>query len=374
MQKTVKNRLNYSVGYINETTLDQALTLLRDFSGNKVYYGADEKYARWQYFDSPFKTTITGKDDYSILTFVDDKKNILALEAFLPWKTLVNGKEIDSLWEMEWINFSKIRGLGRELTKILRKKTRIFCVYGLNNLSLNAYGKLGYSIRNEIERRIAVLDSKKCIELLVDNKVNGQKEFFMQKEVNCLPGSIKYFYIKDAEGLSERYWLDHVERFPVTSIKDARVLKWRYFEHPHIDYKVISLDREAKTGLAVLRMEGIRGSRGKVLRILELFPARGYERELVKAVLKFGFDQKAILADFFCVSERYCDEICGSPFVPLSEHMPYRVPMLFHPVEVREETSINMVMDHDKGIDVLSFDDFYATKGDSDRDVFIRDD
>jgi len=366
--------MNYTVEYINKTTLNQALRLLKGVAGNESYYGADDRYVQWQYFDSPFKTTITGEDDYSIVVFLDEKKTILALEAFLPWKTFVNGKEISTVWEMEWINFSRIKGLGRELTKFLREKSEIFCVYGLNHLSLHAYEKLGYSIKEEIERKVAILNAKGCIELFVNNQIEGQSEFFMQSETACLSNKVRYFDIKVIEKISEKYWLDHIERFSVTSLKDIRALKWRYFEHPHIEYKVIALDPEAKMGLAVVRVEKIRNFKERVLRILELFPVRGYERDLIRAVLTFGFDQGAILADFFCASKKYCDEICLSPFMPLSEHRRYNVPMLFHPIEVREATSINMVLDHDIKGDTISFDNFYATKGDSDRDVFIKDD
>lgn len=365
--------MKYTAEYIDKTTLNQALRLLKDLSGNESYYGADDKYVQWQYFDSPFKTTITGDNDYSILVFLDEKKTILALEAFLPWKTFVNGKEIIAVWETEWVNFSKIKGLGRELTKLLREKSGIFCAYGLNHRSLRAYGSLGYAIKEEIERKIAILNADKCLELFFNNQIKGQKEFLMQSEISCLSDNIRYFDIKNIEKISEKYWLNHIERFRISSFKDKTALKWRYFEHPYIEYNFIALDPEAKMGLAVVRVEKIGNFKKSILRILELFPGRRHEKDLVMAVLKFGFDQGVIMADFFCVSKKYCDEICPSPFIPFSEHRQYEIPMLFHPIEVRETMSINMILDHNITGDAVSFDNFYATKGDSDRDVFIKD-
>jgi hypothetical protein len=81
-----------------------------------------------------------------------------------------------------------------------------------------------------------------------------------------------------------------------------------------------------------------------------------------------------VLADFFCVSKGYCDEVCRPPFIGLSEHREYSVPMLFQPIEVRERKSMNMVLDCDSEFKKVSFEEFYATKGDGDQDQSINED
>lgn len=365
--------MDYRLEYINETTLPQALRLLRDFFG-KSYYGANDKYVKWQYFDSPFKARMTAKDDYSILVFMDKGQNIMALDAFLPWVTCVNGKEVTTVWDIEWMNFSEMRGLGKEIVKSLRKRTEIYCGYGMNELSLRSYEKLGYSARNEIERKIAILDAGKCMELFGNDEIEGQKDFLKGVEIESVAGNTGYFEIKDPGNISGKYWKSHMERCDITSLKDRRVLKWRYFDHPYINYDLIAMDPEAGKGLAVVRVERIKDQKENVLRVLELFPVQGYERDLVKAVISFGIDKGAVMSDFFCVSKRSCEEICPEPFVSLAEHREYQVPMLFQPIEVRERKSINMVLDCNEGLDDVSFNQFCATKGDGDQDVFVNPD
>jgi hypothetical protein len=367
-----KSVMDYTTRYIDKTTINQAVKLIREFTGGS-YFGADDKYVQWMYFDSPLKTNIVEKEKYSILAFLNKKGTILALDAFLPWCTYVGGEAVTTIWDIEWINFSKIKGLGRELVKIVRKKAGIYCGYGMNQLSLRAYEKLDYSILDEIERKIAVLDADECIKVLGSPGIAGQKDFFLKSEISQAAIS-DYCVIDDAGKISEEYWMDHVSRFKITSCKDVRVLKWRYFGHPYIKYKIISLDPMARKGLAVVRVEKIKRSQAIVLRVLELMPVMGYEKDLAHAVLGFGSDEGAILADFFCVSRQYCSEICPKPFIPLSEYRSYDVPTLFQPVEVRERKSINMVLDCSEQYKTVSFDDFYATKGDGDQDVFVNED
>jgi len=358
--------------FVDSVNIAQALSLVRGFIEDSTYFGADEKYVQWLYFDSPFKLIMADEDDYSILVFLDNQRKILDLDDFVSWKTYVNGKAVTSAWDIEWMNFSDIRGLGRELVKALRSKIGIYCGFGMNQLSLKAYEKLGYPISSEIERKIAIINAEKCWEAFGDNQIAGQQEFIRRSEVKPASMHSNYFLINDLKGISEKYWISHLQRFTVTSCKDKSVLKWRYMDHPYIKHYFISLDSEAKTGLAVVRVEKIRARKENVLRVLELFPVQGYESGLTEAVLKFANDQAAILADFFCVSGKYCDQICLAPFLSLSQHREFAIPMLFQPMEVRPRRSINMVLDRDPIYQTVGFDNFYATKGDGDQDIFVN--
>lgn len=366
--------MEYTIDYINESELPKAIKLLRDFFGSMSYFGADDRYVRWQYFDSPFKTTMVGENEYSILVFFDEDRNILALDAFLPWKTYVDGKEAKTVWDIEWMNFSKIKGLGRELVMKLRGMTEIYCGYGVNQLSYNSYSKLGYPIINEIERKIAIVDAEKCLSLFGNDSIKGQREFLTGSAKMCSMIRQDYLVIQDLSNISEYYWTDHIKRCAVSSYKNLEVLKWRYIEHPYIDYNIITIDPEAKKGLSVVRLEKIKGVNERVLRILEMLPVRGYEEDLTRAILNFGRDHDVILADFFCVSKNYCNEVCRPPFIGLSEHREYAIPMLFQPIEIRERKSINMVLDCNSEYKKASFKEFYATKGDSDQDQSINED
>ena len=362
--------MTFEFKFIDEHHIDQCIGLLRSFFGPN-YYGADKKYVAWQYRDSIFKTTLAGKDEYSILAAMKGNE-ILALDAFLPWKTMVNGQAVTTIWDIEWLNAAKIRGIGRALVQALRSMGDIYCGYGLNSLSRTAYDKLGYSIRDHIERKIAFLDGKTCMSLFSTEGDKKKDDFIASHTVDLF--NIPYCIIQDVSNIADTYWINQLERFDCVSYKGVDYLQWRFINHPYLTYYIIALDERAEHGLAVVRPEKIKGHREIVLRILDMLPVPGCEHDLARAVITFGKKNGAILADYFCASAKYADCVCPEPFISFSEHVHYDIPMLFQPIEVRERKSINMVMDCSEKYKHMSFENFFATKADSDQDVYLNED
>lgn len=360
-----------TIEYLTAGDLTQALDRLRTFFGPN-YYGAIPQFVQWQYFDNPFKTLLVDQHEYSILAMMDRDRNILALDAFVPWTTVGNGRDYVTVWDFEWINFSEIPGLGRQLLKELRQRTEVYCGYGLNELSKNAFQKLGFTMRNEIERYVAIIDARACWQLFEKFAVAGQREFLFENEAARTESA--YVVIDQLESLSGDYWTAHQERFAFTSNKSIEALEWRYIRHPFIKYDFVSLSRTANEGLAVLRLERIKDTEQKVLRVLELLPVGGCESALAEAVVAFAADNGAIVADFFCAASGASSQLCPGPFIPLAKHRAYDIPMLFQPMEVRERKSINLVYDVSPGMPSKMMADYYATKGDGDQDVQVNHD
>ncbi len=356
---------------VTHRTLPEAQRLLRAFFGSS-YYGADDRFVQWQYFDSPFKGRIVAADEHSILAVYNEREELLALDAFLPWVTYLDGKAVDTVWDIEWMNFAKIPGLGRALVKDLRSRTRIYCGYGMNELSLKAYEKLGYPVCPEIERRVAILDAGACHALFQHKDAGGQAEFFREMAFRVPEHKAGFELIDDLANVSEAYWMAHVGRCKATSCKDKKSLQWRYVDHPYIKYKIVGLGKKAERGLAVVRIEVIKGHDSRVARILEMFPVQGHEPELVQAVLAFAIENGCVMADFFCGSGTLAAEVCPAPFVSLKVHREHAVPMRFQPIEHRARCSINMVLDLDEPYRHVTFDDLYVTKGDGDQDVHVN--
>jgi hypothetical protein len=354
--------------YVNDGTLDQCLAKLRAFFGEN-YFGANRRYVEWQY-RAPFAHLMVGDNEYSILGAMDGD-TIIALDAFVPWKTFVRGKEVLTVWDLEWLNCGKVRGMGRKLVSELRSRTKLYCGYGVNSYSTKAFKTLGFSIAPEIERMVAILDPARLQEMI--EGVDAATDSDRLRELGAKPADADYVVLDAGSKISEAYFEDAVERFHAISYKGPEYIKWRYFEHPLLKYQVLALDAEGKNGIATVRVERVKGAEGLVLRILDFLPVRGFESELTDAVLSFGREHGAVLADFFCSSFTFAEQICPSPFVPLSIHSALNIPRLFQPLEVRERKSINMVMDANEEHKTVDFESIYTTKADGDQDVWVND-
>ncbi|MDK2954755.1 MAG: hypothetical protein PWQ57_251 [Desulfovibrionales bacterium] len=360
--------MQYQFEFLELEQLGQLQRILYDFFGEN-YYGAHVDYFNWQYRDSLFSESVAGANRYTVFVAREDDR-ILALDAFLPWKTYIRKEPIQTMWDIEWINTSDIKGIGRKLVAELRSHFEMYCGYGLNAHSTTAYGKLGFRINDSIERMVAILDAERCIEEF--GVINDAEKVSFYKDNQAQYAQSSWDILTSVAEISEAYWEDALSNFCCISYKGPRYLDWRYLRHPFLKYHLISLDSRGKSGIAAVRLEQIRGRNAIVLRILDFLPCSGKEKELAVAVCAFGRKHRAILADFFCASSRYAQQLLTVPFLPLSFHSLYEVPMLFQPLEVRKRKSINMVWDFQKHFGELGFDDFYATKADGDQDVFIN--
>ncbi len=354
---------NITFRYLEEKDIDQYIEIVKEFFGEN-YYGSKKEFLKWQYKDSPFQKD---KDHYSIYAAFDNDK-ILAIDAFLAWKFYCEGKELDAVWDIEWLNNSKIKGLGRELVKQVATETELYCGYGYNSYSKNAYTKMDFRLNDEIERKIAFLNEERCLSLF-ENSEN--KEFISE---NIAPNPKKqYFLHTKIDSIGDFYWIDFLKNKKVVSYKGLDYLEWRFFNHPYIDYKIISSDQETKNGIAALRIETIKGHDDKIARIVDLMPVKGSESALIESIISFCLENDIIFIDFYCISYSISEEICPRPFISIKEHKKYDIPMLFQPMEIRERKSLNFVFNNNIDIEIID-EDIYATKADSDQDVFLNPD
>lgn len=362
--------MSISFRFATEHDTSAVFKILKDFFG-PTYYGADPRYFAWQYRDCPFKHFAAEKDEYCTLLAEEDNQ-ILAMDSFLPWPTIIKGKTARTFWDIEWLSTGIKRGIGRELVAEIRSRCDVYCGYGMNSLSWAAYEKLGYQQRKHIARSVAILDAAACNTLFNPQATLEHRSFFTASEV--LPNSAQPHLLKSVSGLSDAYWSSHMARCLGTSYKGPEYLQWRFIDHPFLHYSIVSPDPKGERGLAVVRVEKVKNSTTRILRILDMLPVTGYEDVLTDTVLQFGLSHGAILADFFCASETYATQVCPAPFIPLNDHLPFDIPMLFQPIEWRERKSINMVLDVNPEFAELTFDTMYCTKADGDQDVFLNPD
>lgn len=240
----------------------------------------------------------------------------------------------------------------------------------MNALSWAAYEKLGFNQRKHIERSIAILDASACNALF--NPSNRADITNFLKENEATPSRASVNHITRIQDLSEKYWEDQLSRFSGISYKGPEYIDWRFLKHPFVNYTVLAPDPHGKEGIATVRVEQVKNTDKKIIRILDMLPAIGHVDNLVGTVLAFARENDAIMADFFCASTPFAQAVCPDPFISLKSHLPYDLPMLFQPVEWRERKSINMMLDANPEFKDLSFDSMYSTKADGDQDILLN--
>lgn len=362
--------MQYKLG-IKESEAQLVRKTLKGIYG-KNYWGADTKYFKWLYFDIPNKELIVNEDEYCVALY-KEKEQILAIDAFYPELVYAHDKRFICVWDIEWNNFSGIKGVGRDLLSCLHKKCDIYMGYGYNSLSENAFKKLNCQFVDEIERMVAVFDYKNLAELMMIKENTPEYRFYKKLTEDARKKNrVLFVEIDDINLIPKDYFSNHLERVEVTINKDINYIKWRYFQHPYLKYRVISPVGGSKKGFVVLRQENIMNTDFFVTRIMDVFPIKGFEKELIDVIISFCIREKSLLADFFCVSKHFCQELFQEPFIGLDSHRVMNIPRLFQPIDQRERKSINLaykIMNKDMNYNI---DYFYATKAEGDQDVKVN--
>jgi hypothetical protein len=173
----------------------------------------------------------------------------------------------------------------------------------------------------------------------------------------------KIYEILDLDNINNTFWLDHQKRFKSTFDRSKSFLRWRFINHPNKKYYIIASDNQASKGIAICHVESL--SDFSILRVMDLMPKTGHEKDLIKLVLNFAKQKKCILADFFC-THKYISKICMYPFISFNKHKKYNIPYLFNPVEIRENKSFNLYISNFMN----NYKDLYCTKSDGETELF----
>ena len=219
--------MNEELRLVRREEMNDVKKLLREFFG-ATYYGAHDSYFDWQYLNSPFVAEICGSENIPFMgLFVESE--LKAIDGFLPWFFLDHtGKKTAALWDIEWLNMSGKRGVGRRLVKEVLKLAGLYLGYGYNSLSEKAYQKMSMNLNGEIERGLAIIDSegaKECLQIS-----DKQMEGLLLEQADF--GTSSSFHIANWSDLEEFNWLSFYSMFDLSSIRNPDTLKWRYRDHP----------------------------------------------------------------------------------------------------------------------------------------------
>lgn len=334
------------------------------------FYQIQKKYINWAY-NSPLKKNFIKESELTINAAINkNSSQIESVVGFMPGISFVKNKELKTIWDIEYLNLSNVPGLGLKLLENLKLKTDIYCGNGLNSQCYRSYQRVfdKKNFKKEVSRKIAIINSLGCNEIFNLEK-NLEKSNFLNKNESKIK-DCKIIQVNDLDKISEKYWDDHIARFENSSDRRKNYLEWRFLQHPYMKYNILSLDSKADKGLAIVRIEKIKNCNFNALRILDLFPVRGFESDIINLVLNFGKANNCIIADFFCSSEQKMHEVCFGPFINFEKHQSFDIPYRFQPPEISKQKSFNLFINFndDKRLKV---EEFYSTKADGEMDLYF---
>lgn len=346
---------------------DQVVAFLRRHYGDS-YYGADERFFRWQYCEVPTQWFAAEASSGCLPAngIVDDQGDLLAVHVFIPFDGVGPAGGFRGAFDEEWINGSGIPGFGRRLAARLMDEVDVYCGFGCNDLSERAFRTLGFEFVPEIPRLVAVIDGNRLRTAIADAGYVAEAAFVPERD--CRLGDRNVFVEIAVSDIPERAIESHNRSMGFGIRRTREWLRWRYERHPYIKYSVVAAPGEFTAGAAVVRIENIAGSGQCVARIVDLLGERMRWPSLFIAALSFARAHECVLADFFSSSGAVIDGIATalSGAEGNFSRNP-RLPYMFQPLAFGAHNSINFAM-NSKVLVANAL--FSAVKADGTQDIF----
>lgn len=225
-------------------------------------------YIDWQYNGNP-----SGKP-FMAVARDNNNKELVGQYIVIPQEYLINNKLENGTLSLNTLTRKDFRGRGLFTKLAFRtyeecaKEDHNFTVGFPNQQSYPGFvKKLGFKYLGNVNLLVKPLNPLKIFrnKLKKQEKHGGEIEIIISKtEVNKL--IFDNLLIENDSKKYEKFWNNYSKQNKVQLNKSIQYIKWRYFDIPTKNYKIIKIEKENKIiGLAILRGENTLGSRTVLL-------------------------------------------------------------------------------------------------------------
>jgi len=287
-------------------------------------------FYRWQFVEPP--GSIGEGGDQSIVA-VDGDGRLLSYLGLVPMSASCCGRSLRAAHLMTWLTAPAARGHGVSMQLMSHVVEQFDFLFGrsVTPAALAIYQRLNFRYFRACSRWVLVLDPKSTQDLVVDPSETSAKRAAARAVLPDKPPafSVTTQVPPGASALSKR-----VLSASTAFERSEENLKWRYQRHPYLRYVFLVLgEPDEPLGVAVARVEDVRGRPGKVLRVVEFIAQPEHNRELAEAVAAFGLEHDCAFADLFGMSERFVFGLVLIGGFNVLEEPDLKLPHLFQPWE-----------------------------------------
>lgn len=324
----------------------------------------DNDFYTWQFKSAPLHNSL----DLSIIAYEVKEKSILGVMGVTKRPMILDGKSIIGCEMTTWVISERVKstGVGTQIIKFIQSRHHVVTGFGINPGALRIYMRQGFRFIRQIPRFIKVINFEP-----------------LKKYAN---------YDSLAQDLIDRWKFDKSSQFSVNDVtesslertnnfltqnfnhfsRDLAHLKWRYKNHPYFNYKQFMISSQSKNNSAnvfvCLREESSLDG-FKMLHVIDCFGADENLPAAVGFIEDYARENKFDVIDFYCTSPSINCHFVSSGWFSLSDDLCFQFPHIFHPIEMRDPPTANVVYWSKENFEKLAdTSKLYITKQDADLD------
>jgi predicted N-acetyltransferase YhbS len=328
------------IGWLSLERLPELQRLIEEEWRSGHVLARDEALLRWQH---------GRQDDRERLAVLvaEEAGRLLGMLGFIEFDACVRGERVPGGWMTNWLVVPEARGrrLGIELVEAaLGSQYEFIGALAANAATEHILGRYGFAART-MHRWARVFDVEALRELLADRPYPDEAwQAWARGQTKRL----------SAESGSEPQ-TSTMSGPAVAACRDEAFLQWRYEQHPSFRYELL----RDSSGFAAHRIEQVRDSSLKVMRIVDFLGGPALAAELAEAAQAAG----VVFADFSCTSARF-----GAALEEAGFQGEDRLPGRFQPLDFSDRPIVSCFWAAPRLAVDLGGGDLYVTRADSDLD------
>ena len=344
-----------------ETTDNDRLRVFYDLAYGKNHILNNLIHHNWQFKYNPFNRL-----EKKSVVITENTGEISSHMGLFPIELKVFNSIKTATWHISFYTLGKYRGtgLGSKLIEFSSKFFDFTMVLSGSDGTKKIYLNQGGKDFGDLNRYVGILN-KNRLESYVGNKIQ-KKQVELENT-----STLRFDKIECLDDSYEFFWEKAKSRYPITTNRTIPYLKWRYLNHPLVQYHFMMLRKEKDIiGYAVLRFED-NNKELKAVRIVDMIVFENHDSEMIQHIANYCKD-KVDFIDFFCTGNFYKTSFEKNEFFNnLIEDM--RIPTVFNPIDLNRRPDINFFykqssLDSSYDESLNEINNWYFVKGDSDQD------
>lgn len=342
------------------TEINEKINTFYDKAYGEKHILHNLKHTKWQFRDNPYY-----KGTNFSLVIIEDNKEIKAHLGFIPIELNILDNSVLAIWHVSFYTLEKFRGrkLGTKMIQISNTYGELSMVLSGSEGTKKIYTNIDGKDLGLLNRHIRILN-KGNIEKYGNIKIDIKNDSIKPAKVG------KFERIQKINSKYEQFWEKIKKRYPITVNRTKEYLKWRYLEHPIIDYHFMEflMNNELK-GFAVIRFED-NNKEVKAARMVDLICEKIHDVDILNHIISYC-NKKVDFIDFFCTGNFYEKGLKHTDFFN-NNVKGLKIPTVFNPIDFNRRQDINFFYSNNSknqyDIDLNNMNNWYLVKSDSDQD------
>jgi len=357
--------LSIEIGTVSDFGVDsQDVQNFYKESWNRPIALSDNDFYNWQFRNAPLHNNL----DASVIAYDVKKKLILGVMGVTKRQMILDGKSIVGGEMTTWMISEKLQGtgIGTKIVGHCQSQYEALSGFGISGASRRVFMRQGFRFIRQIPRYIKVINFEPL-------KKYAKYDSLAQDLIDRWKfGTSSKFSVDDVTERSIEQSNRHLKQNFNHFSRDAAHLKWRYKNHPYFNYKQFMISSDPKNNLVdvfvCLREESSLDG-FKMLHVIDCFGADENLPAAVRFIEDYAREIKFDVIDFYCTAPSITCHFVSSGWFSLADDECFQFPHLFHPIEMRDPPTANVVYWSKENFEKLAdTSKLYITKQDSDLD------